>query len=136
MPIEYQVFGKSYSCDRAAFFSMRQIRDERLRELYKIFKICIDNVHTDLDSVKVHFLEDNDRVDLLWTCDHFEGNHSLDLIGLLYFFAEVKNFFGDVEIVIDLLDGKAEKLIIKICDVPFQFPTKPSNIKFTGDRFD
>ena len=130
MPIEYRVFGKSYSCDRATFFFMRQIRDRRLRELYKIFKANIDNVHTDLDTVQVHFLEDNDRKDLLWTCDHFEGNHVLDLIGLLRFLAEVKNFFGDVEIVIDLLDGISEKLIIKIYDVPCKFPTKPGNIRW------
>jgi hypothetical protein len=133
MQIEHIVFGKAYLCNRAVSYTMRQVKDECLRELYRQFKSNIDNVHTDLDTVQVHFLEDDDGVDLLWTCSHFEGNGVIDIVGLLRFLHEITYHFGSVEITVDLLDGIAEKLIIRVFDVPYRFPESPTDVQLIGE---
>jgi hypothetical protein len=134
MVLEYKVFDKTYLCKRAVGYSMRQIKDETLRELYRLFKVYVDNVHTDLDTAQVHFLEDDSgEVDLLWTCSHYEAVSTEDIAGLLHFLLEIKYYLGNVEVVVDLLDGVAEKLIIKIFDSPYEYPESASKVKMKGE---
>jgi len=81
----------------------------------------------------VHFLEDDaGEVDLLWTCSHFEAVSTEDIAGLLHFLLEIKYYLGNVEVVVDLLDGVAEKLIIEIFDSPYEYPESASKVKMKG----
>jgi hypothetical protein len=135
--MEYKVFGKTYLCKRAVSYPMRKIKNATLRELYKLFTAYVDNVHTDLDTVEVHFLEDDDgTVDLLWTCSHYEATFLEDLMGLLHFMAEIRYFLGDVFVSLDLLDAVAEKLIVRIIvkaspfSLQYKFPDTPNKIAY------
>lgn len=129
--MDYTIFGKIYHCAKAVAFPMKDIKDRSLRELYELFE-TIDNAHTDEETVVVHFLYDatNKRVDMAWTCSHYEAQTIEDIGALLHFLLELRSDMNVESFIdVDLLDAFAEKLIILVSDVPFHFPKTAKNIK-------
>jgi len=122
---------QSYSCVKAKAFKIREIRDRSLLELYLYFKKVTNNAHTDVDSVEVTFLKQPyGHVDLLWTCNHFEGDDLESMIGLAGFMQQLHNdcWTERFDMGIELLDAFAEKLIIQAYNVCFKFPEKAEDV--------
>ena len=127
----YLIFGKQYNREDYQKVLMKNVKDRSLLELYDLFEKVIDNAHTSKESVVLYFLlNDDKKVDLLWTCSHYEGTNISSITGMAHFLTILKYYMGDEsEICLDLIDGFYEKLIITIYNVPFKFPNDVSEIK-------
>jgi len=136
------VFKKGFRCLDHKRFAIAEIADRSLNELYDIFKNVCENVHTDKENTGVHFLlKESDshihtfyplrrkeqRIDLLWTCSHFEGTSVEAISGLSYFVIQMRGLLGH-DVHVELLDGVWEKLLIEVYDVDFNFPDTPIDV--------
>lgn len=121
------IFDYSFSAKKAVTFSLRELRDRNLREIYRLFKTVCDNAHTDLDSVEVTFLigtgctHRRGQVDLLWTCNHFEDPDPLEIATVMQ--AMKRDFWNWIgsSVSLEVADSFREKLIIHCSGVPFKF---------------
>jgi len=130
----FTVFGKQYTALKHSAWAMGDIKDRSLRELFELFE-TVNPDHPTLKNTVIHFLQKEDHVDLLWTCGHYEACIDVEISGLLHFMNQLKrdvsNEFG-TEIHLEYLDSFAEKLIIWVTRVAFEFPETPDKVHNQG----
>lgn len=126
--MEYEVFGKKYTCDDAASFPIKAVRHRVIRRLYRRFK-TIPNAHTDEENTAIHLLKNGGLTNLLWTCSHWEANTPEEVTYLLGFIMELQRDLEASGATIDLLDSFGEKLIVCAYNTSLLFAKKPDEIR-------
>jgi len=113
-----QVLKPEFYCKDNKKFTIKEMKKNKsVQKAFKLFEELLPD-HPNKDNTEIHFLLNDEGIDLFWVCKHFEHGGKDDLVSISAFLTYlITEFSYDNEGRVVYLDDNWEKLVLLVYNI-------------------